>query len=71
MVRGGPRPVSGIAKMAPYAGTGSNVCTKAFATSVSVSDHVQKYLGESTHPIGSTRSMHIIKQFSLIDAGKM
>ena len=65
MVWGGPRPVSGISEMAPYAGTGSDVCTKAFATSVSVSDHVQKYLGESTHPIGSTRLMQIITQSSL------
>ena len=64
MVWGGPRPVSGIAEMVPYAGTGSDVCTKAFAMSVSVSENAQKYLGESTHPINRTRSMQIIMQSS-------
>ena len=64
MVWGGPGPVSYIYEMAPYAGTGSDVCTKAFATSVSISENAQKYLGESTQPIGSTRSMHIITQSS-------
>ena len=62
MVWGGPGLVSGIAKMAPYAGAGSNVCTKAFAMPVSVYDHAQKYLGDSTHPIGSMRLMQIITQ---------
>ena len=33
---GGPGPVSVIAETAPYAGTGSDLCTNAFATSVSV-----------------------------------
>ena len=62
MVWGGPGPVSGISEMAPYAGTGNNVCTKAFATSESVSEKAQKYLGESTHPIDSTRFVQIITQ---------
>ena len=65
MVWGGPRPVSGISKMVPYAGTGSDVCTKAFTTFISVSENAQKYLGESIHPIGSTRLMQIITQFFL------
>ena len=69
MVWGGPGPVSGISKMAPYAGTGSNVCTNEFAKCVSVSDIAQKYSGESTHPIGSTRLMQIITQSSLAAAG--
>ena len=71
MVWGGPGPVSGVSEMAPYAGTGSDVCTKSFATSVSVSENAQKYLGESTHPTGSTRSMQIIIQSSLDAAGTM
>ena len=62
---GGPGLVSGIAAMALYVGTGSNLCAKTFATSISVSEIVQKYLSESTHPIGSTRLMQIITQSSL------
>ena len=69
MVWGGPGPVSGIAKMAPCAGTGSDVCINAFAASVSVSENAQKYLGDSTHPIGSTKSMQIINQSSSVAAG--
>ena len=34
----GLRPVSGILEMELYPGTESDVCTSAFATSVSVSD---------------------------------
>ena len=64
MVWCGPGPVFGIYKMSPYDVTGSDVCTKAFATSVSVSDHEKKCLGEVTHPIGSTRSMQIITRSS-------
>ena len=69
MVWGGPGPVSGIAKMTPYAGTRSDVCTKSFATSVSVSENTHTYLGESIHPIGSPRSMQIIMQSSSDAAG--
>ena len=57
VVQGGPD--EGILEIAPYAGTGSSESTRALATSVSVSENAQKNLGESTHPIGSTRSMHI------------
>ena len=69
MVGGGTGPVSGISKIAPCAGTGRDVCTKAFATSVSVSDNAQKYLGESTYTIGSMRLMQIITQSSLVADG--
>ena len=34
--------------------------TRAFATSVNVSKRAQKHLGESTHPISNTRSMHMM-----------
>ena len=66
---GGPGSVSGIAEMAPYAGTGSDLCTNAFATSVTISEIYQKYFGESTHPIGSTRLMQIMTQLSLAATG--
>ena len=58
----GPGPVSGILVMALYPGTGSDMCTRAFVTSISVSENAQKNLGESTHPIGSTISMHMMRQ---------
>ena len=41
----------------PVPVTGRNVCTRAFVTSVSVSENVQKKIGESTYPIGNNRSM--------------
>ena len=50
--------------MAPYAGTGIDLCTNAFATYVSVFKIAQKYLGESPHPLGITRFMQIITQSS-------
>ena len=62
---GGPGLVSGIAAMALYVGTGTDLCTNTFSTSISVSEIAQKYLSESTHPIGSTRLMQIITQSSL------
>ena len=52
-----PGPVSGILVMAPYPTTRSDMCTRDFATSVSVSDKAQKKLGEFTHHISSTRLM--------------
>ena len=57
---GGGGPVAGILAVAPYSGTDISVSTRTLATSVSVSGKVQKNLGDSTHPIGKTRSMHII-----------
>ena len=51
--------------MALYPGTRSDMYMRLFATFVSVSDHAQKNLGDSTHLIGSTRSMQmIIKLFA-------
>ena len=55
-------PVSRILVMAQYPGIGSNVCTSAFSASISVSENAQKHFGESTHPIGSTISMHMMRQ---------
>ena len=34
--------------------------TRELATSVAIYENAQKNLGESTHPIGSTKSMQII-----------
>ena len=69
MVWGGPGPVSGMLVIALHPGTGSYVCTRVFATSFNVSDNVQKNLGESTHPIGSTRSIQMMMQSSLAADG--
>ena len=50
--------------IAPGPGTGINVCTRAFATSISVSENAQNNLGETIHPIGSTISIQIIMELS-------
>ena len=38
--------------------------TRAFVTYVSLYKNAQKNLGESTHPIGSTRPMHMMQPLS-------
>ena len=68
-VWGDPWPVSGIAEIATYAGTEIDLCNNAFATSVSVSENAQKYFGESTYLIVSTRSVQIMTQFSTATDG--
>ena len=61
---GGTGLVFGILEMSPYPSTGSDMFTSVFATSVIVSENVQKYLGDSTYPIGSTILMQMMMQFS-------
>ena len=63
-VWGVPIPVSEILTMALYYGAGINLCTRAFATPISVSENAKKNLSESTHPIVSTRLMQMIMQLS-------
>ena len=63
---GRPGPFSGILVMAPYPGTRSNMLTREFSTSASVSEKVQKNLGESTHAIGSTISMQTMMELLLV-----
>ena len=50
--------------MAPYVGTGRSVSTRALATSVHVSKNGHNNLGDSTHPIGRTRSMQMVMPLS-------
>ena len=69
MVWGGPGPVSWILAISQYPGTGSDMQTRVFATSVSVSENAKKKLGESTHTIGSTRSTQMTMQSSSADNG--
>ena len=61
---GGPGPLDGRLKMAPYVATGRSVSTRALATSVNVSKNGHKNLGESTHPIVRTRSMQMVMTLS-------
>ena len=46
-----------------------SVSTRAFATSVNISEKAQNNLDECTYPIGSTISMQIVIQFSYGDDG--
>ena len=69
MVWGGPGPVSGILAMGLYPITKIEMSTKVFATSVSVSQNVQKKTGESTHSISSTRLMQMVMQLLLAADG--
>ena len=66
---GRPGLVSSVVAMAPYVGTGGDLCTNAFAPSVSFFEIAQKYLGDSTHPVKSTRLMQMMMQLSSAAAG--
>ena len=61
--------VLGFLAMAPWDRTGSSVSTRALAKSVNVSENASKILGESTHPIGSTRLINMMMPSSPRDNG--
>ena len=55
---GGTGPIFRILEMVTYLGTVRNLLKMSLATPVSVSNKAQKNLGDYTHTIDSTRSMH-------------
>ena len=68
-VCGRPSTVFGILEMVLYLVTGSEVLKMALATSISVSEKVQKNLNESIHTVVSTISMQMMIQSLLASNG--